>query len=89
MSQQLHHANYLGVVNFGAGVEAYQFRKEGDLVQVAWTVADVQGLTAAVPQAKFINAYLLDGSLMPVPPLVSGFYQVPLSYSPVYIVRAP
>jgi hypothetical protein len=89
MSQQLDHANYQAAVNFGAGIEAYQFRKEADLVQVAWAVTDVPGLVAAVPQAKFINAYLLDGTLMPVPPLVSGYYQVPLSFSPVYIVRAP
>jgi hypothetical protein len=90
MATQLHYAYYQTKVDFGDPlvIEAYQFRHNNDQIVVVWTVDDVANVVP-IAQAKYKNAFTRDGTLMPVPPLVSGFYQVPIGFSPIYIVRAP
>jgi hypothetical protein len=86
--QQLINADYLASVDYGTDFEAYAFRRGIQDVHVVWTKLDVSGLTILVPEGNFIEARSRDGTLI-APVLVDGNYQIPVGFSPTYVVRRP
>jgi len=73
--------------NYGVGTEAYTFIRNGQVTQVIWTVLDVSA-TISTPQAGFIKAIDLWGA--EITPVASGSnYQLPISFSPIYLIRNP
>lgn len=88
LAQQLLNAEYIAPVDYGPDFEAYAFRGGSQVVQVVWTKTDLTGLTISIPQGSFVQARSRDGGLIP-PVLVNGNYQVPVGFSPVYVIRNP
>jgi len=88
LAQQLFNANYLAQVDYGPDFEAYAFRRGAQEVHVVWSKLDVPALTILVPAAKFVEARSRDGTLI-APVLVDGNYQIPVGFSPVYVIRNP
>jgi len=88
LTQQLINTDYLAPVYYGAGIEAYSFRRGTQEVHVVWTGQDVSGLTILIPANNFIDAYSRDGTLI-TPVLVGGDFQVPIGFSPIYVIRRP
>lgn len=87
LSQQLQGARYQGIVNYDINVEAYEFRRGLQRVHVAWVKSNI-GLTILVPQSKFVAAYNKNGA--PIDPLpVGSDYEIPIGFSPIYIIRNP
>jgi hypothetical protein len=86
---QLINSDYLAPVDdYGTGIEAYAFRREAQDVHVVWTKLDVPGLSILVPAGNFVEARSRDGAVIP-PVLVGGNYQVPVGFSPIYVIRKP
>jgi hypothetical protein len=88
LAQQLINADYVDTVDYGADFEAYIFRRGTQEVHVVWSQLDVAGLTILVPADKYIEARRRDGTLI-APVLVDGNYQIPVGYSPIYVIRTP
>jgi hypothetical protein len=85
---QLMNSDYLTSVDYGPEFEAYAFRRDGRDVHVVWTKEDVTGLTILVPATNLIEVHSRDGALIS-PVFVDGNYQIPVGFSPVYIIRTP
>ncbi|MBN2147593.1 MAG: hypothetical protein JW726_09400 [Anaerolineales bacterium] len=82
---RLDHTSYLGLANYGVGIEAYNFARGGEKVQVVWAVDDTTFMIT-VPQAEFIAAYTRDGAT--ITPTASGTdYQLTVQFEPIYIIR--
>lgn len=88
LAQQLFNANYLNPVDYGPDFEAYAFRRGAQEVHVVWSKLDMPALIILVPAANFIEARSRDGTLI-APVLVDGNYQIPVGFSPVYVIRNP
>jgi hypothetical protein len=88
LTQQLINADYLAPVFYGAGIEAYSFRRGTQEVHVVWTGQDVSGLTILIPANNYVEAHMRDGTLIP-PVLVGGNFQVPVGFSPIYVIWRP
>jgi hypothetical protein len=88
LTQQLINADYQASVDYGDGIEAYSFRRGEQDVHVVWTEQDVLGLTILIPVNNYVEAHLRDGTLIP-PVLVGGNFQVPIGFSPIYVIRRP
>jgi hypothetical protein len=87
LTHQLYYARYLGLADYGPGLEAYAFQRGDQRVHVVWAVED-QPLTISVPQSRFIAAYDRDGNpISPTP--VGSDYQVGVGFEPVYLIRNP
>jgi hypothetical protein len=90
---QLQYGKYYSTVNYGAGIEAYEFRRKLERVHVVWAidpaaVDPAQEIDVLVPDASFIAAYDRDGVLL-APPLVGPDRQISVGFSPVYILLNP
>jgi len=90
LAQQLINADYEhpAPVDYGAGLEAYAFQRGTQLVHVVWSELDLPNLTILVPQGNFIEARTRDGTVI-APVLIDGNYQIPVGYSPTYVIRKP
>ena len=88
LTQQLINADYLSPVDYGTGIEGYAFRRDTQDIQVLWSELDVPDLSILVPASDFVEARARDGTLI-APALVDGNYQIPVGFSPIYIVRRP
>jgi hypothetical protein len=86
--QQLINTDFLSAVDYGTGFEGYAFRRGTQDIHVVWSVLDVPGLSIFVPESNFIEARSRDGTLI-APLLVDGNYQIPVGFSPVYVIRRP
>lgn len=85
---QLRNAHYIAPVNYGSGIEAYEFRKSTPIyVHVVWTRDDVS-LQLTVPQSRFVQAYNWDGTLANRAS-VGASVQLQVGFDPIYIVLLP
>ena len=75
---------YLAPRNYGSGVEAYRFRRAATNIDVLWAKED-QTLTVTFPKSKFIEARDRDGAVL-TPVKVAGKYQLPVDFSPIYLI---
>jgi hypothetical protein len=87
LSQQLQGARYMNPVNYASEVEAYEFQRSLQRVHVVWTKNNIS-LAVQVPQSKFVAAYTKLGVQIN-PPLNGSNYDVPVGFSPIYIIRNP
>ncbi|MFL5807651.1 MAG: hypothetical protein ACJ8CR_38730 [Roseiflexaceae bacterium] len=86
-SAQLQNSEYLWPVNYGNGVEAYAFRKAGQILHVVWAKQN-QTLAVIIPQSKFLHA--VDRRGRTIQPFVRDKdYLLPVSFDPIYITRWP
>lgn len=80
---RLEGATYIGPVDYGSGVEAYAFRRDGKQVHVVWTNADIQ-IPISVTKTSFLSASDRDGN-----PLNAGdagtTWQFGASFQPIYL----
>ncbi len=77
----------MGRIDYGTGLDAYEFKKGNQLTHVVWTVND-DIIPVTIPANEFIGAFDRDGE--PITPNESGNnYIVTASFSPIYIVRRP
>jgi hypothetical protein len=80
-------SRYIGQVDYGDDVEAYAFRKGGQVLQIVWAKQN-KTPTIAIPQSKFLQA--LDRQGRTIAPLVSGEnYLLLASFDPIYILLRP
>jgi hypothetical protein len=86
--QQLINADYLSAVDYGSGIEAYAFLRGTQEVHIVWSEQDLPSLVILVPESKFIEARTQNGTLV-APVLSDGNYQIPIGYSPTYVIRKP
>ncbi|MGD9092565.1 MAG: hypothetical protein PVF74_06935 [Anaerolineales bacterium] len=84
----LRYGKYQAPIDYGAGIEAYEFRRKLERVHVLW--ANDAGVTSdvLVPDANFLAAYDRDGTLL-TPPLIGPNRQISVGFSPVYILLNP
>jgi hypothetical protein len=88
LAQQLFNAQYLTPVDYGSNFEAYAFHRGAQNVHIVWSKDDLPDLSIQVPAGNFIEARTRDGT--PIAPLlVDGYYQIPVGFSPVYVIRLP
>jgi hypothetical protein len=87
MIAQLENTRFHAIVNYGAGIEAYAFKRGPVQVHVVWSIADANR-TISIPEAKFVDAYQRDGQLINLIPS-GGSYQVPVNFRPIYLIRTP
>jgi hypothetical protein len=87
MGVQLAYADYVGTVDFGAGIEAYQFSKGYANIHVVWAETD-QELMITVPKSEFIGAWDRDGKVIE-PTKKPVNYQIPVGFSPIYVLTSP
>jgi len=81
---QLAEAAYLRRIDYGAGIEAYAFKKGTEQVQVIWTT-DVTTKTISIPPSQFIRASARDGA--PIVPIDIGLNsQLTVGFEPIYLV---
>jgi hypothetical protein len=88
MIAQLQYARYQAPVDYGAGIEAYAFKRQLERVDVVWAINPAANIDVLIPDADFVAAYAQDGSLL-TPPLNGADRQIEVKFSPVYIVRHP
>jgi hypothetical protein len=80
----LSEARYYAPWNYGSEVEAYRFDRGDAYIDVVWSKAN-QTHTVTFPKTSFLEARDRDGaSLTPLD--VAGSYQLPVGFSPVYLV---
>ncbi len=84
LTTQLRNSKYARVVDYGAGVEAYEYLQSTTVVHVVWAEEDETG-TIEIPELDFVEARTRDGLLLN-PSLIGGTYRVPISFDPVYII---
>jgi hypothetical protein len=84
----LQYARYQAPVDYGAGIEAYAFKRQLERVDVVWAINPAANIDVLIPDADFVAAYAQDGSLL-TPPLNGADRQIEVKFSPVYIVRHP
>jgi hypothetical protein len=87
LNAELDRTRFEGAVDYGAGIEAYAFRKNSEVVHVVWAQED-QFLQITVPQSKFIVARDRDGLQM-TPTTAGSDYQLSVRFEPMYLWRAP
>jgi hypothetical protein len=87
LTERLRYSRYLAPVSYGADIEAYAFEVRPNQVQVVWAKTD-QALTILVPGEKFLVAYSRDGDVLTATPVGSD-YQLPVGFSPIYILLNP
>jgi hypothetical protein len=75
---------YSGMVNYGEGIEAHEFRSNSKVLQVIWTDVD-ENLIILIPQNKFIAAYDRDGNQISV----GSNFQIIVGFAPVYLEYLP
>jgi hypothetical protein len=90
LAHQLFMLNYLAPLDYGPAFEAYAFGRAGQTqeVHVVWSKEDLLDLTILVPASKFVEARSRDGTMI-APVLVGDNYQIPVGFSPVYVIRRP
>jgi len=79
------HAEFIGFVGYGWGIEAYTFHKGAARIDIISAVEDVT-YTISVPQAEYIAAYDRFGTLI-TPTLIDSNYTLTVQYEPIYLVR--
>lgn len=84
LTKQLRSSKYSRVVDYGPGIEAYEYLQSTTVVHVVWAEED-ENDTIEIPELEFIEARELDGILLN-PSLIGGTYRVPISFDPVYII---
>jgi hypothetical protein len=84
---QLNTATYIGVVDYGVAVEAYAFRRSGELVQVVWT-KDATAVQITLPQSRFRGAFDRDGDPL-IPVVIGTNYQLTVGFEPIYLILNP
>jgi hypothetical protein len=84
---QLIKARYIGAVDYGAGVEAYAFKRGAEIVDIVWGIENSQ-FTISISENKFISATSRDGDPL-TPDLVGNTYQLVVGFEPIYILRKP
>lgn len=84
MVEYLSGSYYTSSVDYGAGIEAYEFTLPGERIHVLWTLSPNASLTAEVPESQFIDSQLRDGSVY-TPTLADGVYQFDVSFVPMFI----
>jgi hypothetical protein len=72
-------------VDYGPGVEAYRFLRNGSYVDVVWALEDVS-LTIKLPGSKTVSIYDRAGSLLKVE---AAQTEVTIGFSPMYLVHTP
>jgi hypothetical protein len=85
LSTRLGNTNYLGRINYGAGIEAYNFSTGSERVQVVFTSDGDTSRTISVPAGQLAAAYTRDGAPYPVTPTMGGD-QLVVSFTPIYLV---
>ncbi len=85
LNQQLAAARFVAAVDYGAGIEAYRFQKNGNYVDVLWALEDQQ-LVIALPGSKLLGVYNLAGVPVQVEASQS---EMTVGFSPVYLVQKP
>jgi hypothetical protein len=88
LAKQLLNANFLAGVDYGSNLEAYAFRRGSQDVHVIWSKVDVSGLTVRIPVSKYIDAFTRDGTSI-TPVQVGNDYEIPVGFSPTYVIRSP
>lgn len=87
LSATLTNAAFVSSVDYGPGIQAYRFSKGWRTIDVLWALEN-QSLTARLPAARLLEAYTRDGSPLAAAPAGSDL-EVPVGFSPVYLVRLP
>jgi hypothetical protein len=89
LSIQLHNSQYVSVADYGPGIEAYAFERGGRQIIVLWRISPTgDPVIVSIPQSKFINAASRDGAALTPTPAGSDF-QLPVEFSPIYVMRYP
>ena len=88
MIAQLQYTEYQTHFDYGAGVEAYEFKRKLERVHVAWAIHPNSIIDLQVPDNDFIAAYDREGALLD-PPLIGNNRQISLGFSPIFIIRYP
>ncbi len=76
-----------GKINYGDGLEAYEFRKGNTLIHIVWTKTDVT-LPISIPTNQFIRAVDRDGNAI-TPQIIGDFAVLRPTFSPIYVFRHP
>jgi hypothetical protein len=87
LALQLKDSTYVQPVEYGAGVEAYAFRRGDEQIHVIWTIEDTP-TAILIPQASFVR--VTDRVGTPIAPEVDGTnVRLMAGFSPIYVVRRP
>jgi hypothetical protein len=83
----MQNSEYIAPVNYGNGIEAYAFRKAGQVLHVVWAKQN-QTLAVIIPQSRFFQA--VDRRGVTIQPFVRDEdYLLPVSFDPIYITLRP
>ncbi|MFZ5917906.1 MAG: hypothetical protein ACOYZ7_13275 [Chloroflexota bacterium] len=84
LTTELHGTHFVEAVDYGAGIEAYAFRRSaGEYVHVVWAESDTL-LTITLPQSSYIVARNRDGAT--ITPTTSGSdYRLDVQFEPIYV----
>jgi hypothetical protein len=85
---QLQYGKYQAPVDYGAGLEAYEFRRKLERVHILWAIHPSATFDVLVPDADFIAAFDREGTPLE-PPLIGPDRQIAVGFSPVYIHLHP
>jgi hypothetical protein len=92
MNRQLPVPVYLGTVDYGPGLEAYAFQRNGSKeLHILWA-KDNLALTLTIPVEQFVNARTRVGDRMELidPGLpVDGNYELTVGFTPIFLTIAP
>jgi len=86
LTTQLTGALYIGESPYGENVEAYRFQKNGERIDILWTI-DGEDLTIEVAQNQFLRAYKQNGDELTPTPMGLN-YQLQAGYDAIYIIRS-
>jgi hypothetical protein len=87
LALQLKQATYLQPVNYGAGMEAYAFRRGAEQVHIIWTVEDTT-IPIVIPRDRFIRAIDREGQAV-MPSIDGANVQLSASFAPIYLFCRP
>ena len=89
MIARLQYSKYNTIVDYGVGIEAYEFKRKLERVHVVWAEDPASTFDVTVPDAIFIAAYKMDGELNPTDLIGTDRVIQDVGFSPVYILLEP
>jgi hypothetical protein len=85
---QLQYGKYHAPVDYGAGIESYEFKRKLERMHIIWAIHPASTFNVLVPDSELIAAYDRDGTLLD-PQLIGANRQIVVGFSPVYIHLHP
>jgi len=90
LALRLENSKFKKTVDYGDGIEAYEFQNGLNVIHVVWAREDGEDppLTISVIQSNFVEAYSQYGDILPKD-IEDEFYTIEVGFSPIYVVLNP